>query len=104
MASRRRLIPWIAAGATVIALTAAIWLFASAGGEHRSALEGVLAAVITFSSTGVGFVLATRRPGNSIGWILLANGFFFALAGVVGGYAEYVILGGRDSLPGADWA
>ena len=104
MPSARRLIPWIAAGATAVALAAAIWLFASAGDEHRSALEGVLAGVVTFSSTGVGFVLATRRPGNSIGWILLANGLFFALGGVVAGYAEYAILGGHDSLPGADWA
>ena len=104
MPSARRLIPWIAAGATAVALAAAIWLLASAGDEHRSALEGVLAGVVTFSSTGVGFVLATRRPGNSIGWILLANGLFFALGGVVAGYAEYAILGGHDSLPGADWA
>ena len=104
MRSRRRLIPWVAAGATAIALAAALWLFAAAGDEHRSPLEGVVAAVVTLSSTGVGFVLATRRPGNSIGWILLANGLFFALGGVVAGYAEYAILGGHDSLPGADWA
>jgi signal transduction histidine kinase len=104
MPSRRRLIPWVAAGATAVALVAAMLLFAAAGDDHASALGGALMALVTFSSTGVGFVLATRRPANSIGWILLANGLYFALSGVVAGYAEYVILGGHDSLPGADWA
>ena len=43
-------------------------------------------------------------PHNSIGWILLANGFYFALGALLATYAEYAILGGHDSLPAADWA
>ena len=104
MPSRRRLIPWIAAGATAVGLAAALWLFVSTGNERSSPLAAVLTTVITFSSAGVGFVLATRRPHNSIGWILLANGFYFALGALLAFYAEYAILGGHDSLPAADWA
>jgi hypothetical protein len=37
----------------------------------------------------VGALIASRRPGNPIGWICLADGLLFALLGVSESYATY---------------
>ena len=55
-------------------------------------------------SSGVGLVVATHRPGNPIGWLLMANGLVLAGAGFAESYASYALVEDRGSLPGADWA
>ena len=40
---------------------------------------------VALVSTGVGLVVATRRPRHPIGWLLLANGLVLAAIGIGGG-------------------
>jgi signal transduction histidine kinase len=60
--------------------------------------------VVVAMSTGIGFVLATRRPDNPIGWLLLANGLVLVVAGLATSYATYGLLEDPGSLPGASFA
>ncbi len=46
----------------------------------------------------VGVLIATRRPGNSIGWIVLAIGFSWALGDVIGGIGGIGIANGWGGL------
>jgi hypothetical protein len=52
----------------------------------------------------VGAVVASRRPENLVGWLLLAIGFEVVLGSFVAGYAEYALLVRSGSLPGGDAA
>ncbi len=52
----------------------------------------------TLSFATVGALVAYRRPGNPIGWLLCATGFFEALAAFGGEYGTYALVAG--SLPG----
>jgi hypothetical protein len=54
----------------------------------------------------VGAVIASRRPGNWIGWIFCGIGLSFALGTFSSEYASYALLVKRDSIPGggiASW-
>jgi hypothetical protein len=50
-----------------------------------------------------GFVVASRRPGNPIGWIFCGMGVALALVSAAYGYADYGLYGGGD-LPAAVYA
>ena len=60
--------------------------------------------VVVSMSTAVGFVLATRRGENPIGWLLLANGLSLAFVAVVANYALYGLVEEPGSLPAASFA
>ncbi len=49
----------------------------------------------------VGFLVATRKPDNPIGWLLLAAGPLFGLPLLAQQYAAYDLLAHSGSLPGA---
>jgi two-component system NarL family sensor kinase len=55
-------------------------------------------------SAAVGALIALRRPGNSIGWVLLANALALGCAFVVDPYARYALVTDPGSLPAARWA
>ncbi|HVF78500.1 MAG TPA: sensor histidine kinase [Solirubrobacteraceae bacterium] len=55
-------------------------------------------------STAVGFVLATKRRENPIGWLLLVNGLVIVLSGVFTEYATYGLLTEPGALPAAEFA
>ena len=70
----RRIAPWAVASITVAGLVAAALLDPLAS-PHDGDLVLVIAWVVaTGASTAVGLVLATRRPRNPIGWLLLRTG------------------------------
>ena len=48
----------------------------------------------------VGALVASRRPDNPIGWLLLAMGLAWAIAGLTGTYAQYALVAERNALPG----
>jgi hypothetical protein len=50
--------------------------------------------------TGVGAIVALRRPANAIGWLLLAAGFISALGAFGLEYGVYAIVGRPIPLPG----
>ena len=51
----------------------------------------------------VGSLVASRRPANPIGWLLLAFGSVAAFNFFAGKYAFYALVTHPDSLPGAEW-
>ena len=52
-------------------------------------LVGLLAGALFLIFPLVGALIATRRPGNPIGWVLLANGLLWMLTGAIDYYAVY---------------
>lgn len=54
---------------------------------------------LAFATTGA--IVASRRPANRIGWLLLGAGVLAAFSGLVQEYATYGILLHPGSLPGA---
>jgi hypothetical protein len=56
--------------------------------------------VVTFS--GIGWLIASRRRDNRIGWMFLAAGFFYGLTAFSGSYATHGLVADPGSLPLAD--
>ncbi len=76
-----------------------------------SALSDLLFALICITFAGLGALLASRRPGNPIGWILCLSPVALAFTGVVGGLYRHTIFVDPGSLPrpeilfwAANWA
>lgn len=70
-------------------------------GRDRPPLEFLpvlIIAFLTFST--VGALVASRRPGNSIGWIFCALGIFLAGGFSAKFYADYTLIVQPGSLPG----
>ena len=65
---------------------------------NASGVPPVLAVV---SAITVGAVLASRRPGHPVGWLLLGLGLSVSAGGVADGYALYGLLVRPGALPGA---
>jgi two-component system, NarL family, sensor kinase len=63
--------------------------------------ENVALILALLSAATVGAVLATRRPGHPVGWLLLAVGLLLALAGAATGYANYGLLAQPGAMPAA---
>jgi hypothetical protein len=89
----RRTASWIAWPACGLAVAA------SAGSLARRFAEGAQSSSIqTFSLLFalafpvIGAVIATRRPGNRIGWIFVAVGVSFAAATLSSEYASYALI------------
>ena len=100
----RRTAPWVAAVVAVAGVVCSVVLNVLAGEQGESGWTGAAWAAAALTSTGVGLVLALRRAGNPIGWLLLANGLVLTLHQVATPYADYTVLADPDALPGAEWA
>lgn len=96
--------------ATTLALLALV-LVAAAGvlvvrdvAATGSALGGntVAALLLGASFSVVGWLIASRRRENRIGWMLLAVGVVFALVTFSGAHAQYGLVAEPGSLPLAD--
>lgn len=98
----RSIAPGLIVAATVALAIAATVLDLMTAASTEAAWMLVAGPIIVGMSTGVGFVLATRRGENPIGWLLLANGLILALSAVVTSYALYGLLEKPGSLPAAD--
>jgi hypothetical protein len=62
-------------------------------------VEGPVLGLV--SATTVGAVLASRRPGHPVGWLLLAFGLSLSVSGVAPAYAAYGLLARPGALPAA---
>ena len=93
---------WAAFAVTLAGYLVSGWLQLRNGGASSdlegSTLEGMI--YLTFPVAGV--VLATKRPRNSLGWLLLVIGFFFLNPGAA--YARYASVTRDGELPGAGLA
>jgi hypothetical protein len=65
-----------------------------AGGPSIAALP-----TETVSFSVVGALIASHRPENPIGWIFLADGFFYGLLSAGDQYAIYALLANPGALP-----
>ncbi|MGH3147624.1 MAG: hypothetical protein ACRDTR_17665 [Rubrobacter sp.] len=52
----------------------------------------------------VGALVASRRPGNAVGWIFCAVGLVLAVSSTASGYADYGLYGKGDALPAPELA
>jgi hypothetical protein len=102
-----RLLAWSLLALAIAATAAGMVLENVTGGgdPEESLFEGIalLAAFMAFPV--VGALIASRHPGNAVGWIFLGIGVTVGLLLVAAGYARYALVlhPGRD-LPGATLA
>ena len=61
---------------------------------------GVFEQVVSVSPAVVGFVLASRRPGNRIGWLLLTAGLGLGLRAFAHQYGLHALVAAPGSWPG----
>jgi hypothetical protein len=84
---------------SVLALSASL----PPGREPILPLIAVMEVLLLAYGT-VGALIASRRPGNAIGWIFCAVGLALAVASAASGYADYGLYGDGDALPAAELA
>jgi hypothetical protein len=63
----------------------------------------VLFTALVLSFSTVGALIATRRPQNRIGWILIAAGFALGATILASGYVDFSLAAARGRLPGTEW-
>jgi signal transduction histidine kinase len=61
--------------------------------------SNVFGGVTDLAVPVVGFVLASRRPGNRVGWLLLVGSLALGLGGFVSAYALHALVADPGSLP-----
>jgi hypothetical protein len=96
--------PWCAA-AGVAGLSLVAVVLSTLAGEHGDAWWTIaLGAFTVLVSTALGVLIALRRPGNRMAWLLLANAAIIAVGGIATAAAQYAVLESPGALPGAAWA
>src|SRR5206468_12850556 len=61
--------------------------------------SGVFGGVANLAVPVVGFVLASRRPANRVGWLFLAAGLALGLGGFLSEYGLHALVVAPGSLP-----
>ncbi len=96
-----RTLAWSAwAVAVLLAVGTAVLLLLAGDVKGQNAAFDAVLAVVLLTYPTVGAVIATRRPGNAIGWLFCAVGVPFALTSFCYAYATYALLTAPGSLPG----
>jgi signal transduction histidine kinase len=104
--TRRRLVLAVFVGIVVIYLAAAVTYVLD-----RTAREGVTfggsgilselwICVVTFAFPMVGYLILSRQPTNTIGWLFMAIGLVWGLGALSDAYVRYALLIRPGSLPG----
>ncbi len=86
------------------ALTAGCALSLLALREEGSLIVVLPVAAWVVTSSTVGALIVSRRPGNPIGWILCVSSFLFAFSIFSGTYAVYALVTHPGSLPAGEVA
>ena len=99
-------LPWALWALAMLSLAAVPWfdhLLRAAGRPDLAQLNGSGAPGVLgiVSAATVGAVLASRRPGHPVGWLLLGLGLSVSASGVADGYAPYGLLVRPGALPAA---
>lgn len=93
--------PWAATALLVVIGVAATVLDALSSKGLEGAWASYVFPVVIVVTAAVGVVLATRRPENPIGWLLLLDALIVSVSGLATSYAVYGLLEKPGSLPGA---
>jgi hypothetical protein len=89
-------IAWVACGLTLALLVASLLVPA----HTPAGLAGVAVwALWAAANSVVGALIASRRPENRIGWLLVASGLLVSLGSFAGQYAYYTLVTRPGSLP-----
>jgi signal transduction histidine kinase len=96
---RTQVWPWaVAIGITALVISALV--LEAASGSHADPWgESAALAVAVLGCGAIGLLLALRKPGNVLGWMLMANSALVTVAGFAGAYATYALLANPGSLP-----
>ena len=94
--------PALVAGLSVLIAVAGVLLAALSGLDLLWSIAIVLPAVGVPAAIGV--VIARRRPGNRLAWVLAVDALLLALASLAEPYAEYALVENPGSLPGGSGA
>lgn len=93
------------AAAVLAALSGAVVSLMVAAVDGGSLVSPSLSALVVFAFTAVGAVVASARPRNRIGWLLLAGGVLWALGNAGADLAYRGIVAAPGSIPGTPvWA
>src|ERR687898_1603288 len=96
----RRWLARVLLGVTIVGFLGAVVVATMEGGLTGEEINGDVAFSIVFLTFPVvGYVVASRRPDNNVGWLMLGMGAYlgaFALLGTYGTYAIHGGPGGRD--------
>src|SRR2546430_13920929 len=90
-------IAWPACGLAVAASAGSVALRFAAG-AHSPSIQ-TFSWLLSLAFPVIGAVIATRRPGNRIGWIFVAVGVSFAVASLSSEYASYALITRRGAVP-----
>src|SRR5215204_5562296 len=95
---------WIAWSLCLLCVVLAVASLILALLNGRTLGEISIAGNITFATlilsfSVIGALIASNRPENSIGWIFLAEGFFYGLLSAGDEYAIYALLTNPGALP-----
>jgi hypothetical protein len=94
---------------TLVGLGATLWLDALLRRDGYPGLAYLLGTgnstvlVAAVSAATVGALVASRRPGHRVGWLLIALGLSVAVAGFTFSYTRYGLVARPGALPAADW-
>jgi len=87
---------------SVVAITATTLLALNGSIARDPTVLLSILSVLTYMS--VGGVLASRRPENPVGWLLLAGGFGLLLGGACSEWVTYSMSTNPGALPFGEWA
>jgi hypothetical protein len=86
----RPALAWALTGLSLLlAVATIVFALLDPTGDGSGVFLGILFLLIPLSFSGVGGLLALRRPGNCIGWLCLAIGLMWSVLGAGYGYATW---------------
>ncbi len=93
---------WTALALTIALMVTGLFLWNITGtSADGSAAENALTGIAFLSFPAMGALLASRRPANAIGWLLLGIGLVASLLIASMGYAAYGLVTNDEGAPGA---
>jgi signal transduction histidine kinase len=100
VSDRARRLPWVLWAASMLLLAATLTLTVSNWRYEEDGWTFIpLAVAMVFGYATVGALLASRNPGNLIGWLMMLAAGLFVTSGFTGEYATYHYLTNPGTLP-----
>lgn len=97
-----RLMAWSAWALTALAVALVLFLVYLNGPSGFRDAAPMAALILAFSTAGT--QIASRRPGNPIGWIFCSGALMWALGELALEYAVYALVTVPGAFPAASWA
>jgi len=92
--------PWVLWGVVMLLLAGILALSVVNGTVGDDAVFVPLAVTMILGYSTVGALLASRNPGNPIGWLMMAIGGAFVIGGFANEYVQYTYITNPGGIPG----